>query len=142
MTNPTIVNHEAKAQGDADRANPAAPVALPGFDGCLPDTSESAIRLASCGQFEKIVVNTRRSVYEIVILDGTTGDILLRGGSNFPEFCRALFVGSTAGGRSLRVNTIDIGLRMEFYVGEGAVITSPVTAVLRTHQPGDEPSVA
>jgi hypothetical protein len=141
MTNPTTVNDEANGQGDASRPSPATPAALPVFDGCLPQTSENAIRLASCRQFEKIVVNTRRSVYELVILDGRTGDILLRGGCDFPEFCRALFVGSTAGGRALMVNTIDIGLRMEFHVGQGAVITSPVTAVLRTDQSGHELSV-
>ena len=142
MTNPATVNGEANGQVDAGRASLTTPVPRPVFDGCPPHASANAIRLASCRQFEKIVVNTRRSVYEIVILDGRTGDILVRGGSNFPEFCRALFVGSTAGGRALMVNTIDIGLRMEFHVTEGAVITSPVTAVLRTHQSADEPSVA
>jgi hypothetical protein len=105
-------------------------------------SSADAIRLASCRQFETIVVNTRRSVYEIVVLQGTTGDILVRGGRDFPEFSRVVFVGSTADGRALKVNTIDVGLRMEFHLGHGAVVTSPVATVLRTGQHGDEPSVS
>lgn len=126
MTNPTTVN---------------GPVAFLAFDGCTAlRTSRDAIRLASCRRLETIVVNTRRSVYEIVVVDGTTGDILVRGGSDFPEFRRAVFVGATAGGHALRVNTIDIGLRMEFRVGQLTVLTSPVASALRTEH-GDEPPV-
>lgn len=124
MTNPTAVN---------------GPAGLLVFDGCMPRrTPGAAIRLASCRHVETIVVNTLRSAYEIVVLDGATGDILVRGGSDFPEFRRAVFVGSTAGGHALRVNTIDIGWRMEFHVGPLTVLTSPVASVLRT-QNGDEP---
>ena len=141
MTNLTTVNSEATEQGDAGTASLTTPVAFLVFDACMPHASEDAIRLASCRQFETIVVNTRRSVYEFVVLDGRKGDILVRGGSDFPEFRRALFAGSTAGGRALKVNTIDIGLRMEFHVGQETVVTSPVAAVLRTHQHANEPSV-
>ena len=126
MINPTTVNGTA---------------AFLAFDGCMAlRTSRDAIRLASCRHLETIVVNTRRSVYEIVVVDGTTGDILVRGGSDFPEFRRAVFVGSTAGGHALMVNAIDIGLRMEFHFGPLTVLTSPVASALRTEH-GDEPPV-
>jgi hypothetical protein len=130
MTNITAVNGASKGQPGPDAASP--PAAFLGFDDRVLRTSAEAIRLALCGQFETIVVKTRRSVYEILVLDGRTGDILIRGGSDFPEFCRALFVGSTPDGRALKVNTIDVGLRMEFHLGQGTLITSSVTAVSRT----------
>ena len=67
----------------------------------------------------------------------TRRDILVRGGSDFPEVSPAVFGGSTAGGHALKVNTIDIGLRMEFHVGQLTVLTSPVASVLRPEH-GDE----
>lgn len=45
--------------------------------------------------------------------------MLVRGGRKFPEFCRVVFIESTAGGTALKINTIDIGLRMEFHVVTG-----------------------
>jgi hypothetical protein len=137
MTTITIRGEEP----DRGVVRPPAPTAFVEFDSPMLRTSEDAIRLTSCRQFETIAVNTRRSVYEIVVLDGRTGDILVRGGSDFPEFRRVMFVGSTAGGSAIKLNTIDIGLRMELRVGDETVITSPVSAIVRTHQAGQESSL-
>ena len=57
-----------------------------------------SIDLGSCAVRETIVVNTRASVYELIVLRGDEGDVLVRGGSHFTEFRRVLFVGSTADG--------------------------------------------
>jgi hypothetical protein len=112
------------------------------FDDRLLRTSAEAIRLASCEQFETIVVKTRRSVYEIVVLDGKTGDVLVRGGSDFPDFRRAVFVGATADGHAIKVNTLDIGLRMELHLGHSTVVTSPVTTIVRGDRLEHEPSIS
>src|SRR5438128_11756470 len=77
--------------------NSSAPVVLAFDHRALPPSSD-AICLDSCEQFEKIFVNTRHSVYELIVLHGDIGDVLVRGGSKFPEFCRVRLVGSTAGG--------------------------------------------
>jgi hypothetical protein len=70
-----------------------------------------------------------RSVYELIVLRGDEGDVLVRGGSHFTEFRRVLFVGSIADGGSLYPRTIDIGLRMQFMCRDRLVTTSagPVT---------------
>lgn len=112
------------------------------FEGRLLHTSAAAISLASCHQLETIVVNTRRNVYEIVVRDGKEGDVLVRGGSYFPEFCAARFVGSTSDGRAIKVNTIDLGLRMEFQIGRATVVTSAVTSVVRQDAQATERSLA
>ena len=90
-----------------------------------------AIDLGSCAVRVTIVVNTRASVYELIVLRGDEGDVLLRGGSHFTEFRRVLFVGSTADDGSLHPSTIDIGLRMRFICGDRLVTTSAVQSVSR-----------
>jgi hypothetical protein len=112
------------------------------LDGRLLQTSAEAIRLASCQQFETIVVKTRRSVYEFIVLDGKTGNVLVRGGSDFPEFRRAVLVGATADGHAIKVNTLDIGLRIELHLGDSTVVTSAVTAIVRSDPPANEPSIS
>jgi hypothetical protein len=90
-----------------------------------------SIDLGSCAARETIVVNTRASVYELIVLRGDEGDVLVRGGSHFPEFRRVLFVGSTPNGRSLQPRTIDIGLGMQFICVDVVVTTSAVQSLSR-----------
>ena len=90
-----------------------------------------SIDLGSCAVRETIVVNTRASVYELIVLRGDEGDVLVRGGSHFTEFQRVLFVGSTEDGGSLHPRTIDIGLRMQFFCGDRLVTTSAVQSHTR-----------
>ena len=90
-----------------------------------------SIDLRLCPARETLVVNTRASVYELIVLRGDEGDVLVRGGSHFTEFRRVLFVGSTAVGGSLHPRTIDIGLRMQFIRGNRLVTTSAVQSLSR-----------
>ena len=87
------------------------------------------IDLGSCTARDTIVVNTRASAYELIVLRGDEGDLLVRGGSHFTEFRRVLFVGSTADDGSLHPRTIDIGLRMRFFCGDRLVTTSAVQSL-------------
>ena len=90
-----------------------------------------AIDLGSSSAGETLVVNTGASVYELTVLRGDVGDVLVRGGSHFTEFHRVLFVGSTADGGPLHSRTIDIGLRMQFICGNRLVTTSAVQSLAR-----------
>ena len=90
-----------------------------------------SIHTDSCAELETIVVKTRSSVYELVVLGGDHGDVLLRGGRHFKEFQRAVFLGSTAEGGSFQPRTIDIGLRMRFIVADGLFVTSAVKSLSR-----------
>jgi hypothetical protein len=93
------------------------------------DVSHMPIHTDSCAELETIVVKTRSSVYELVVLGGDRGDVLLRGGRHFKEFRRVLFLGSTAEGGSLQPRTIDIGLRMRFIIADGLFVTSGVESL-------------
>ena len=88
-----------------------------------------AIYVDSCAARETIVVATRSSVYELVVLRGNRGDVLIRGGRHFPEVTPVLFLGSIADDGSVESHTIGIGRRMKFVCGARFVITSPVESL-------------
>jgi hypothetical protein len=93
-----------------------------------------SIHIDSCAAWETILVHTRSSVYELVVLRGDDGDVLVRGGTHFTEFQRVVFLGSTADGASL-TRTIDVGLHMIFKFGTRLIITSPVQSLSRRPAP-------
>jgi hypothetical protein len=94
---------------------------------------ESRIRLGSCASFDRVVVTTLSSVYELIVLNGSRGDVLVRGG-RFDEFRRGRVLGSTAGGSALMINAIDVGLRLELQVGGKTMLTSQVQTARRMPQ--------
>ena len=122
---------------DLDEAAPCgeegAPASVFGFptNAWPSERSGAAIQVDFCAPFERIAVNTRSSLYEVIVLSGRDGEVLVRGGRFFPEFRRAILTGSTAGGSALKLRSIAVGLRMELRVDETAYVTSPVQTVSR-----------
>jgi hypothetical protein len=96
-----------------------------------------SIRIDSCSAREAIVVTTRASVYELIVLRGAQGLLLVRGGRHLPKFRRALFLGSTADDGSVAPRSIDIGLRMKFVSGNRSFLTSPVQSLCRRSSSAD-----
>lgn len=88
-----------------------------------------AIHIDSCAAQDTIVITTCSSVYELVVLRGGRGEVLVRGGTHFTEVTPALFLGSIADDGSVEPQTIGIGLRMKFFSGEQFVVTSPVQSL-------------
>ena len=88
-----------------------------------------AISVDLCAAQETIVITTRSNVYEVVVLRGDRGDVLVRGGRYFTEVAPAVFLGSIADDGSVERHTIDIGLRMKFVLGERFIVTSPVQSL-------------
>ncbi len=94
-----------------------------------PDDAEChAIHLDSCLPFEWIAVRTRRSNYEVVVLPGRSGEVLVRGGL-YRNFQRAGLAGSTFGGSAIRLRTIEVGCRLELHVNGMPIVTSTIEAV-------------
>ena len=89
------------------------------------------IQIDSCSAQEMIVVTTRSSVYELVVVRGDHGHISVRGGRHFPEFRSALFLYSTRDDGLVAPRTIDIGLRMKFMSGDQSYLTSAVQSICR-----------
>jgi hypothetical protein len=77
----------------------------------------------------KLRVRTRNSLYEITIIDGPSGEILVRGGSFFPELTPAQLAGATLGGCFCKLRGIYEGFRMEFSAKGRRLVTSPVESI-------------
>jgi hypothetical protein len=93
---------------------------------------DNGIQIESCPALEQIVVRTRNSVYDIVVVSGREGDVMIRGGRLFPEFRCARLVGATAGGHTVKVLGVYVGLSVELFVDRHYVTTSPVLEISRS----------
>src|SRR5215472_12293477 len=74
-----------------------------------------------------LIVRTRNSLYRLIV--AKDGDVLVQGGSLFPEPTPARLDGASAGGSLLRRGWIGVGLLMEFYVSGQRITTSRVLAI-------------
>ena len=72
------------------------------------------IQIDQLAELETLVVRTQNNVYEITVLCGRTGAVLVRGGRFFPVWTPALLAGSTFGGSLLKSGGIYLGMKMEF----------------------------
>jgi hypothetical protein len=84
------------------------------------------IRVDDLLALDRVTVVTRHSTYEIVLVSPSSAEILVRGGTFFPDFTAARLAGATLGGSFLKLRSIHVGFRVEFSVGKGVIITSPV----------------
>jgi hypothetical protein len=60
-----------------------------------------------------LAIQTSNNLYEITVLNGHTGEVLVRGGEFFPVRTPVRLEGSTCGGLILKRRGIYVGLRME-----------------------------
>jgi hypothetical protein len=91
---------------------------------------DDGVQIDQLRALDRLVVRTRNSVYEIII--GDSGDVMVRGGRFFPEYTRAVVLGSSLGGAFLKLGGIYRGFSMEIMFDGTRIVTSPVDAVLST----------
>jgi hypothetical protein len=109
------------------------------------------VQIDQMEELATLAVRTKNTVYEITILNGYTGEVLVRGGKFFPERTAVRLEGSTFGGSILKWRGIYVGMRMEiipepvemvsetvydpatgqkeFLLGHKAILTSPVQSI-------------
>lgn len=78
-----------------------------------------------------ILVTTRNSLYRIIPLRRGNSDVLIQGGTLFPEPTEARLAGATFGGSLLKMHWIAVGMRMEIDAGrdDGPIVTTRVANV-------------
>lgn len=89
----------------------------------------NGIQIDHMEDMQKVAVQTANNLYEIVIISGHEGDVLVRGGKFFPELTPANLAGATLGGSFCKMRGIYVGFRMEFMANGKRIITSPVETV-------------
>jgi hypothetical protein len=89
------------------------------------DNEWPGIQFDRMAELTTLAVTTANSLYEITILDGSAGDVLVRGGKLFPERTPLNLSGSSFGGSFLKRRWICPGMRLEF-------VPQPVELVTRT----------
>jgi hypothetical protein len=82
------------------------------------------VQIDQIEELTTLAVQTSNSLYEITVLNGQTGEVLVRGGEFFPERTPVRLEGSTCGGSILKWRGIYVGLRME-------IVPQPVELVNR-----------
>jgi len=99
--------------------------------GALLDTWSShswteGLQLEAMQDMEKLTVRTENSIYDITVISGRSGEILIRGGRFFPEFTQARLAGSSLGGSFLKLRGIYVGFSLEVHFEQRMIITSRV----------------
>jgi stage V sporulation protein SpoVS len=87
------------------------------------------VQLASVPDFTEIEVQTRNTVYQIVVIDGATREVLIRGGRFFPEQTEGRIAGSSLGGSFLKVGGIYTGFNMEILAAGVTIVTTAVQSI-------------
>src|SRR3989442_11555284 len=87
------------------------------------------IQLETIEDMETLRVRTENSTYEITVICGRTGDILIRGGRFFPEFTPARLAGSSLGGSFLKLRGIYVVFSLAVHFDKRLIITSRVRKV-------------
>lgn len=100
------------------------------LDGFMDEVSRAnGIGLADVDPITTLLVRTENSVYQITVVQPHHRQVLVQGGSFFPEPTRACLSGSSFGGSCLKLAWVGIGLRMEFRYDGGWIITSRVRSI-------------
>lgn len=84
-----------------------------------------------------VQVRTRNTIYDITVIDGVSGEVLITGGRFFPVPTRARLNGCTLGGSCLKWRGLYTGLRMEIQMGRESVVTTRIRAVALQSAPAD-----
>ncbi len=93
------------------------------------DPWTNGVQVDRMEDMEKLVIQTRNSLYEIIIIDGRSGEILVRGGQFFPELTPARLAGATLGGSFCKMRGIYTGFRMEINANGQRTVTTPVESI-------------
>ena len=110
------------------RARPV-PTQAATLDGFAMAASGPGIALRSLEPLTELRVHTRNTCYHIVI--SRDADILIQGGTFFPDPTHAHVEGASLGGNLLKVGWIGVGLRMEILADGRRIVTTAVRSSVR-----------
>jgi len=99
------------------------------LDAWSDDLWSNGVQIDRLEEMEKLFVETANSTYEITVIDGPSGEIMVRGGRYFPELTPARLTGATLGGSFCKMRGIYTGFRMEINANGQRTVTTPVKSI-------------
>jgi hypothetical protein len=93
------------------------------------DPWTNGVQIDDVDDMETLAVRTWNSHYEITVIEGRSGEVLIRGGRLFPEFTPARLTGATLGGSFCKMHGIYVGFRMEIHANGQRLVTTPVESI-------------
>jgi len=99
------------------------------LDTWFNDPWKNGVQIDNIADMQRIHVRTIYSLYEITVIDGHGGDIMVRGGKFFPELTEAHLAGATLGGSFCKMRGIYCGFKMEICRNGQRIITSDVQTI-------------
>jgi len=85
--------------------------------------------LPNLAPYDRLIVRTCNSTYEIIVMVPYTASVMVRGGAFFPHFTPARVAGSSLGGGFLKLHGVYAGFQMELVADDLPVITTRVRTV-------------
>jgi hypothetical protein len=113
----------------------AAPRTVPSLAAAAVDRFVQAaaladgVNVADLRPLDELAVQTRNSIYRIVIVAPSDGRILVQGGAFFPLPCQAHLCGGTLGGSLLKLNWIGCGFNLEILHEGRRIVTTRVRSI-------------
>jgi hypothetical protein len=112
------------------RIHPDAGTAVPRaatLDGFAAETAGPGIALQALAPLTALYVQTRNTRYHIIVRRGD--EIVIQGGSFFPDPTPARLDGASLGSSLLKLGWIGVGLRMEICAGGQRIVTTAVRSI-------------
>jgi hypothetical protein len=92
-------------------------------------TGGTGVALATVEPLASLIVETRNTRYHIIVRHGE--EIIIQGGTFFPDPTPARLEGASLGTSLLRLGWIGLGLRMEIRANGQRIVTTPVRTISR-----------
>ena len=89
----------------------------------------NGIQIDRMPDMESVIVETENSTYEITVIEGRSGEVVVRGGQFFPQMTAAHLSGATLRGSFLKLRGIYVGFNMEFLHEGRCIVTSSVRKI-------------
>ena len=99
------------------------------LDAWSQDPWTNGTQINELADMQQIHVRTLYSLYEITVIDGRNGEILVKGGKYIPDLTQGQLAGATLGGSFCKMLGIYPGFRMELVANGLRLITSTVQTV-------------
>ena len=93
-------------------------------------TAGAGVAIGSVEPLTSFIVETRNTRYRIIVT--RSDEIVIQGGSFFPDPTPARLEGASLGTNLLRLGWIGLGLRMEIRANGQRIVTTPVQTITRT----------